>query len=92
MAPTTSAQPQITGPGLATCERRGDFRSGDRLMTGREVQVGVTVLYLHLPKSGAASLRNSIRAGTRPEEAPFEPDDARLSAQGGPHQPGRPGP
>ena len=42
IALSTSAQPPIMGPGLATCGRRGDFESGDRLFTGRDIQIWVT--------------------------------------------------
>ena len=42
IALSMTAQPQITGPGLATCWRRGDVESGDRLIAGRDIQIWVT--------------------------------------------------
>ena len=64
IALSISAQPQITGPGLATRGRRGDFRSGDKLITGRDIQVRVTHSIPTAEVRSSVTLENIIRAGS----------------------------
>ena len=78
IALSMSAQPQITGPGLATWGRRGYSRSGDRLITGRDIQVCFTHSIPTAKVRSSVTLKNSIRAGSRTEEAQVETDNAGL--------------